>query len=272
MRHIKLLVISLMLMNSSLFGQKYSGSVFDKKTGQPIEYVNIGVVGKNIGTVSNSKGEYALEVDSQFDSDTLKISCIGYNPYLIVVSDFKMWKNFDIKLEERVFELAGVVIRPKVFKQQILGVETKSRHVQAGFRENHLGYELGILMKVKKSAVIEKVNINFSTCGYDTIFYRLNIYKAIGENEFENILRNPIYLKLPKDKLTDKVVVDMLPYNLVVQGNFLVTLEHVKNLGEGHLYFCAGILDKTYYRKTSQAKWETVGIGVSISVDAKVEK
>ena len=57
----------------------------------------------------------------------------------------------------------------------------------------------------------------------------------------------------------------------MVEGDFLVTLEHVKDLGPGYLYFCAGLSKITYYRKTSHGKWKTVPIGVIISVVADVE-
>ncbi len=269
---IRLLLVYFILTGNLLYGQKYSGFVQIEKTGKPIEYVNIGIVGKNIGTVSDLKGEYALVIDSLFDSDTLRFSCIGYYPFSIKVSDFKKLKNYDIYLEERIFDLAEVIVHHKNYRPQTLGIKTKSKAVQSGFGDNKLGYECGILMKIEKSAILEKVNINFSYCSYDTILYRVNVYEVIGKMKFENILENPIYLKLPKDKTSKKVVIDLEPYKLIVQGDFLITMEHVKDLGPGYLYFCAGVLGKTYYRKTSQGKWETAPVGISISVDARVEK
>jgi hypothetical protein len=58
----------------------------------------------------------------------------------------------------------------------------------------------------------------------------------------------------------------------VVDGDFLVTLEHVKDLGPGYLYFFGAFTDRTYRRKTSQGKWESDKWGISISVEADVEK
>jgi hypothetical protein len=77
---------------------------------------------------------------------------------------------------------------------------------------------------------------------------------------------------MPKEKINDVIQIDLEPYHIVVEGNFLVTLEHLRDLGEGHLNFCAAPGHKTWYRKTSQGSWETVPIGVSISVIADVEK
>jgi len=153
-----------------------------------------------------------------------------------------------------------------------LGVSTKRKFVQAGFSENNLGYEIGVLMKVRKSAIIERVIINVARCCYDTLFYRVNIYRRDGKRMFENILEEPIYIELPKDMVAEEVVIDLERYNLVVQGDFLVSLEHVKDLGPGVLYFCASMGSRSYYRKTSQGKWESAPVGISISVEAKVEK
>ena len=127
-------------------------------------------------------------------------------------------------------------------------------------------------MKVKKTAKVKSVNLNFSVCSYDSLFYRLNIYKVIGPLAFENVLESPIYLSLAKNDVKETVRIDLEKYNVVMEGDFLVTIEHVKNLGDGRLYFCAGLKERTYYRKTSQGEWKTAPIGISISVDADVEK
>ena len=266
------LVFFVFLSSFSLFAQKFSGVIINAKSGLPIDYVNVGVIGQNIGTVSDAKGNYSLTIDQQYDNDTLLVSCIGFHSFSIRVGDFKKLSNHSIELQERIFELAGVVVRPKIFKQKILGVSTKRKFVQAGFSENNLGYEIGVLMKVRKSAFIERVIINVARCSYDTLFYRVNIYRRDGKRMFENILEEPIYIELPKDMVAEEVVIDLERYNLGVQGDFLVSLEHVKGLGPGVLYFCASMGRRSYYRKTSQGKWESAPVGISISVEAKVEK
>jgi hypothetical protein len=77
---------------------------------------------------------------------------------------------------------------------------------------------------------------------------------------------------MPKELVKDEIQIDLQPKNIVLEGDFLVTLEHVKDLGDGYLNFCAGLTDKTFFRKTSQGKWESVPFGISISVIADVEK
>jgi len=268
----RLAIFIILLYCQSIYGQSISGIVLNKKNKSAIEYVNIGIPGKEIGTVSDINGKYNLTIGPQYNHDTLLFSCVGYEPFSIKISDLRNSQNKHITLQERIYELNSVTIIPKNYKQQTLGVTAYSKKFSAGFKDNLLGYECGVLMKVKKTAFIKGININISNCTYDTICYRLNIYKVLGKMNFENILNTPIYLYLSKAEVKDEIHIDLQSRNIIVDGDFLVTLEHIKDLGKGYLYFCVGLMDKTYYRKTSQGEWKTIPIGVSISVDAEVEK
>lgn len=268
----RFLIFIFLISCNSIFGQVIIGTLINADSKQPIGFANIGIVGKNVGTVTDLNGRFKLFVDSKYDNDTILFSIIGYKPLLIKISDLRKKVDNEVFLKERAYEITEVVIKPRIFKQRTLGVTTKFKNISSGFKDNILGYECGILMKVKKTAFIKKINLNISYCTYDTIFYRLNIYKVSGKMDFENILREPIYLKIPKESVKDEIQIDLQSKNIVVDGDFLITLEHVKDLGNGYLHFCAGITDKTYYRLTSQGKWETSPFGISISVIADVEK
>jgi len=266
------LILILLISCNVSFGQTISGILVNSESRQPVKFVNIGIVEKNVGTVSDANGKFSFNVDSSYDSDTILFSIIGYKPLFIKIADLRKHDENIVILEEKPYELAEVIIKPKIFKQRTLGVTAKFKGIQAGFKDNLLGYELGILMGVKKSAFIKIVNINIASCDYDTIFYRMNIYQVSREKGFENILLEPIYIEMTKESVKDQIQVDLQSKNIVVDGDFLITLEHVKDLGEGNLYFCASMMSKTYYRKTSQGKWETIPVGISISVIADVER
>jgi len=268
----KILILPLILICNILLGQNLSGIVLNEADKKPIEYVNIGIINKDIGTVSDLDGKYSISIDSQFNEDTLMFSRIGYFPEKIKVADLKSKTNKKITLKEKDYELEEVTIKPNLFKEKTLGVTTKAKLIAAGFKNNRLGYECGILMKTKKPTLLKNVNLNISQCTYDTIYYRLNIYKVKGKKNFENILKKPIYVKRAGESIKGTINIDLQSKNILVDTDFLVTLEHVKDLEKGELYFCAGLFNKTYYRKTSQGKWETKPVGISISVDAEIKQ
>jgi len=265
-------ILFLLCSNVLLFGQPISGVVFETNSKIPVAYVNIGIVGKDIGTVSDQNGKYTLQINPAYYSDTLKFSCIGYHTYSVKVSDFVKKNDANVKLEKKVYNLTSVVIRPKTLKQKVLGITTKSKAIVGCFMDSIHGYEIGVLMKNKNRAFLKEVNLNIAYCTYDTIFYRINIYKAHGNMQFENILTNPIYVKSSKKELKNKVIIDLRPYNISIEGNFLVTFEAVKNLGAGSLCYAANLSHKTYVRRASQGTWFTQSVGTSISTLVDIEK
>ena len=93
MSKIKLLPLFFLLNCNFLFGQISEGYVLNENSKQPIEFVNIGVIKKNVGTVSEVNGKYNLSIDTSFDEDTILFSRVGYIPFLIKISDFKKRKE-----------------------------------------------------------------------------------------------------------------------------------------------------------------------------------
>lgn len=245
--------------------------VLCKNTKAPVEYVNVGIAEKNIGTVSNQDGDFSLTLTPEFTNDTLTLSCIGFSTIKIAIGDLVNKQHAVVYMSENVVGLSEILVKPLKTKIKALGVLTKSKSIQAGFQNNELGYECGILMKNRKAAWLKTLNLNIGTCTYDTIFYRLNVYKVTKRGTFENILTDQIFIKLSKSEVVDVVRIDLQKYNVCVRGNFMVTLEHVRDLGKGALNFGSGLSHKTYYRKTSQGNWKTVPIGVGINVVAEVE-
>ena len=254
-----------------LFGQSISGTVFEKNGENPVEYVNIGIVGKNIGTISDLNGKYTLQFDTEYYNDTLRFSCIGYHSYSVKVSDFIKLNNGNVNLEKRLYDLTEVVVRPKKVKQKTLGV-TKTKIAAACYTDSLKGGEIGTLMKNKNTVFLKEINVYILSCSYDTIFYRMNIYKTHKDMQFENILSEPIYIRSSKEEIKDKITIDLQDLNLVVNDDFLVTFEAVKNLGPGNLCFYASLVHKSYERKTSQGTWKAISAGISISVEVDVEK
>jgi len=196
---------------------------------------------------------------------------VGYESFVSSIQTLLSTSQDTIYLTKAAINLPEVVIKPKNWIPKTFGITADGESATVGFSGNALGFEGGVLMKNRHTAYLKSVKLHFRST-YDTLFYRINIYKQNGKKNFENILTEPIYFELTKEALTYPVVIDLTSYNLVVEGKFLVTMEIVKDLGEGDLFFSAALFRKTYARETSQDIWRTIPIGISISVDALVEK
>jgi hypothetical protein len=271
MKKIFLSLIPLLLCYWS-FAQVYSGTVICPNGNFPVSYVNIGIPGKNVGTTSDQHGKFNIQLSDCYNNDSILFSCIGFKPLNINVGDFKSKTATEVYLNEEIAELDEVVIFPKKLKRKSFGIKTHSKAVMAGFCNNDLGYEMGIMIRNKGAIKIEKIAMNIGKCTFDTIFYRVNVYKVHGKNDFENIITSPIYLTFPRSSIAETITLDLSNRNIWVDGNCVLTLEHVRNAGDGVLDFCSVLGARTYYRKTSQGEWDSVPIGISLSVDALVER
>ncbi|WP_343589003.1 carboxypeptidase-like regulatory domain-containing protein [Flavobacterium sp.] len=102
----KKLLYIILLLPFITNAQTISGIVRSKITNLPIEDTNIYALGTQIGTLTNNKGEFALNKKINAN-DTLQISHIGYIATKIAVIDLKK-SNYTILLEEDIETLKNV--------------------------------------------------------------------------------------------------------------------------------------------------------------------
>ncbi len=257
-------------------GQTYNGFVLDEETHLPIPFVNIGIVNRNVGTVSSENGAFEIRLDAKYDTDSLRFSSIGYASHTFLTRDFKhRFSSGDgtISLIPKPITLQDVVITAESKKAFALGHPPRSRFTKVGLYYNRLGHEIGTLFESKNSfpSYLDSVQLNFVNCNYDSIFLRLNVYSVDGDR-VENILPQSVFINLTKKEALANPVINLTPYDLLVGKKYLVSIEIVKDLGELGLKFYATLkVDKlhTLYRGTSQDKWQTVyhkskPVGISI--------
>lgn len=90
---------------------KLQGTVLDKHSNDPLSYATVWVKGKTIGTITNASGEFVLKLPSEYISDTVCFSYMGYNSSIIKVDSMYGKKNL-IKLEEQPIPIKPVFIIP----------------------------------------------------------------------------------------------------------------------------------------------------------------
>ena len=267
MRVIIIIVTFSLLSLTITLAQNYQGIVLDSTNGVAIPYVNIGIVGKNVGTVTNEKGYFSIILDAdKFYYDTIRFSIVGYQSISFQVHEFL---NSKFKTDNRIFLspkstlLQEIIISASSASGLILGNKPKSKYANAGFINNKLGHEIGSLFKVKNSPILldsvqlDSIQLNFVKCNYEKIFLRLNVYRVIDRKE-ENVLHEPIYISLSKSEILARPIIDLSMYNILINSDFIVSVEIVKDLGEKGLYFYASMQSETYpalFRETSQSSW-----------------
>lgn len=262
-----------------LFGQEIeiTGQLIDREQKSEIAYANIGILNKNVGTVSNNKGIFKLNLTEKIkDTDTLMISMIGYESRIFEVAEFKklLSKNMVISLEPKGYNLGEIVVVPRGSNTKLVGNKKRNEYISVSFTNNNMGHEMAVLLKIEeRPTYVEKVYVNITQCTYDSIFYRLNIYEYNKKTKLpsKNILTEPIYLNFTQSETEKTLTIDVSHLNIIVQDDFVVSLELVKDLGEGDINFSGSLFQsKSFARMTSQGKWETVPIRVGAGIYTEI--
>lgn len=271
--NIKYYITTIIIISSlNLFSQDLlEGQIIDGPSKLPLAWVNIGIVGENIGTVSNNEGNFKIEINEKYNQDTLRISTIGYKEQLFMVKDFKdrVHKNQRLELEIEVTQLDEIIISNYKRQDYILGNKIFTNTTVYGFQSNKLGNELGTTIKVEDGPVsIKKVNINIYKNPIKVFKFRLNIYNLKDGFPDKNILSENIIIECKKNRGT--FVVDVSKYDIVVDEDIFVSMEWIENSTERELYFSTTPNgSKTFSRYTSQATWleeQNVSLGLNVSV------
>lgn len=252
---------------------KLKGIVYDSATKQPVEYVDIGIRGKGIGTVSDDSGRFSLNIPADKRNDSLTFSCIGYHTKKIRITDFLSKKENPVFLIQRIVQLTELKIVSKKLKNRTKGNKTRSKSIVLGISSSlNLGMEIGTVVKLPdKPVYIENFNFHIVYNRPDSAKFRLNIYsydKKIGNN----ILNKDIYFTI-HGKTTGDFKVNLTKYNIVVRGDVFVAVEVLADYSKGpdpnkkfdkyyydRINISGSIIgSQSYSRKISLGKWENEG-------------
>lgn len=251
--------------------QDYKGKVVDSETGKPIPYVNIGVVEKGIGTVTDEEGIFNLYLKSKEAEPTVKIlfSALGYTSLNIAIAKMPLASNeYPIfKMEPSNIALNEVVVSNKEgrFIPDGIGYKNYGEGSFGYWKDNvAFGGELATKIIAKKGLRrLEKLQFEVFDNPSDSLLLRVNVYDDDGALGFPktnlNESKKNILVTLKK---TDKIVwVDLKPYDIYTKDNFIVSLELLKVYGEEKLgLVLAAALNRygSFRKYASQAEWEII--------------
>jgi hypothetical protein len=270
---VRLIVLFIFAVSVNTFAQnKVEGIVRDSNTKMALPYANIGIVNKNIGTVSDSIGRFRLEISAGNINDTLKVSYVGYKPKVWRVSQVIEFLAAQpvIDLEETAIKLPHLTIVDKKLKTVDLGNSTRSKKFRGGFTNSELGNELGVVIKIKKPTMLMTFNTTVVANTSDSMKFRLNIYDVRKGLPNDRILQEQIVF--PIETKAGNFSLDLSSYKIVMTDDFFVSLELIENYGRpktGSVLFSAGFLgNPLLVRQTSQGSWKkysAISVGFNLT-------
>ncbi|MDT0607376.1 carboxypeptidase-like regulatory domain-containing protein [Croceitalea rosinachiae] len=268
-------IVLFFLLNSigtlySVAQKDYKGRVIDANTKEPIPYVNIGIKEAGVGTVSDEEGLFHMYLKPQnLELDTsILFSALGYETLYFPISDLKLVYNEypDVALKPSVVELNEVVLfnDGQEFIPDNIGYENYGEIIFGYWKDDiALGGELATRITAKDGLrQLHKLSFKIKQAPADSVLLRINIYDddgGVNRLPDTNLNKSGKNIFCKVYNYSEVVQIDLNPFELFVEDDFIVSLELVNYYGNSEPEFA---IDATYqsfgsYRKyTSQDKWE----------------
>lgn len=254
---------------------KLKGLIIEQETHIPLPYVNIGVLNKPIGTVSDTSGHFDLLISKENFGDTIQISLIGYRTKKLSVEEFIKVNGGSIELHKQNFLLNEVVVVSSRMRSEIVGRQKDGGYVKFSLqpkKEIVLGSEIGVKIKLKDTpAVLKDFGWYLGANNFKNIKFRINIYSLKNNYPDSLILDKEVYAEVLNSK-TGWNKIDLESFNLIVNSDFAITLqwiEHEINKDKHPEVHIPGILTPfhvSYFRVASQDKWKKVNANLNYHV------
>ena len=174
---------------------RVKGRIVDEK-GEAVEYVQVGVPKRQIGTISTVHGRFEIDIPC----DTLEFFHVSYQPAAYPVTG---------PVDDAIIVLHGQELPPAVF----IGGDTKEKYllkpgttvlknmgiISTSLRSEHpSGKEIGSVARTKKPFLVKNILLSVRSNHIPGCVASVNIYRIEGKNEsFVNILHKPIYFDVP---------------------------------------------------------------------------
>lgn len=247
----------------------YNGQILDARTQEPLPYVNIGIVGKGVGTVTDEEGIFYLTIDtSRFEgTDIIQISSLGYKTVEISVGQVSsraaeflkiLMQPSDIVLDEVI--LSNDALVPIT---EFLGYRNYGEQSFGYWNKNlALGGELSTKVKALKGRrQLNSLEFEVWENPSDSVLIRINMYDTNGfqgrPGTNLNTSQKNILHTLPAGR--NIITVDLNPYELYVDDDFFVSLELLQVYGDeklGLVLTASGSEGASFRKYASQSEWE----------------
>lgn len=195
--------------------EQLKGVVLDADKKTVLAYANIAVLHKSVGTITNEKGQFSLDITDLDKNDTLSFLYIGYKNKNITISQLDSFSV--ILLQENIFNLSEVfvfgdnpdpkLIIKKVLENKDVNYPKKTNKSQMFIRKRYISDITNIKLTLKKSSFdqLNKKTLDFietklprhSTSYTDFLGY---LYSTQNQDDSITLKIDPLKIVSLKDK------------------------------------------------------------------------
>lgn len=227
----RLLGLSGLLFSSAWLAAKaqdapLAGVVRASGTGQPLPYVNIGIRGKNTGTVADARGRFRLLIPVAHARDTLTFLAIGYQEQALPIARLLTYSPLVVRLAEKAAALPEVVVRGRREKVRRLGTTSYNPLLWGAIsdRDTHDSREFAKLISLHNTpSQLLAAHIFLRHPTVDTITLRLNFYGVSQNLPGSRLVEQSILVR--SASRNGWLNIDLTRYDLAMRADFYLGFE-----------------------------------------------
>lgn len=268
----KILILMYVILNTtfSISQERDIKGIITDSLKNPIKYVNVGILNKPVGTVTNEKGAFYLSINDSFILDSLKISCLGFKPKQLAIKSLLAQNNdLTISLNSYTEKLNEISISSSNLKTYIKGKEkTKTKNevffAIPSLKKLNLGSEIGrrFSLGTRKPSLLKEFKFYIKGNNFESVLFRLNFY-TIEDNKPSKKINNTNILISANNQQTGWITADLSDYGIKTQEDIIITVEWIKASAIGDKLSLPILIPSFssthYYKYGTQANWKKYG-------------
>jgi len=140
------------------------GTVLDINTQIALPYTNIYVLHKNIGAISNEKGDFLINIDRLESTDTLRFQYIGYKTKFITIVELRTTEV--VYLEEEIFNLSETIIFGNELNAEAI-VKKVLKNKESNYKKSNAKKQ--VFMRRRYVSDIEDIKLTYKKSSFDEL-------------------------------------------------------------------------------------------------------
>ncbi|MBN1951880.1 MAG: carboxypeptidase-like regulatory domain-containing protein [Bacteroidales bacterium] len=165
--------------NDTITYTAVTAKIIDEASKEPIVFASVFRTGQNIGTVSNSDGEFILKIPGKNPTGTISIAHIGYKNKDVSVKELLEGKN-TIKLEQHAIPMEELVFKKLDPEELLQKAIEKKRDNYSDIPEMQTGFYRETIKQNRHYVSVSEAVLDIYNSGYkdNFDFDRVKIYKG----------------------------------------------------------------------------------------------
>lgn len=265
-----MLALVLAIMISVQPHQVIEGRVLNASNGEPLSYVNIGVVGTRIGAVSDSAGYFELNAPAIKGAAVIRFSRVGFGHINFRFKELREQSkgSLIIEMQPLTIEMKELTIAGSRFKKRRKGTRSDNKLMVTGWGRNLVGGERGIRIKVDDNPLfLKQLNFHMVQNEFEEVLLRMNIREFKDDLPGSSLLKKDILITVTEK--SGWVRYNLEEYNLVFDSDIVVSLQPVAHKGscnESEVYCFVLSLSRMkwfstswfFYKWSAESEWQVM--------------